>query len=250
MPIQLVKQLPSYTWRIKLAAIGILACLAITVHAAAWADEVPYGTKSLQAIATTLLEQHLQESQLSDTEIHVDKVDSRLRLSPCQEAPQAFIPTGTKLQGKISIGIKCPGPKPWTVYVPAYIKVFQDVIASAHTLTKGSRVSANEIITVRKEVAELTRGYFTNPDDVIGKILTRPINAGQVFSPRRLKAPLLVKRGDEVTIVAASGPLEVRVKGKALEDAAKGEQLSVRNIRSKRVIQAVATDEGMVKINM
>ena len=227
---------------IRLAAL-LLAGTGCTAIAAQ-----PQATDTLQQVAQEFLQQQL--SRQDDVEISVGRLDSRLRLTPCQETPQAFLPAGARLQGKLTVGLRCAGPKPWTVYVPAHIRIYTEVMAAAIPLGRGEQVGKDDIIAVRQELSELRSGYFNRHEDVVGKVVKRAMNAGQVFSPQRLKAPLLVRRGEEVTILATTGGLSVRVRGKALKDAARGEQLPVRNTNSKRVIQAVAIEPGTVSVRM
>jgi flagella basal body P-ring formation protein FlgA len=234
----------SYQQQITSTFIGLLALLAANVSMAAQSQ----ATEELQQVARGFLEQQL--SRQDDVEIAVGRLDSRLRLTPCQDAPQAFLPAGSRLQGKLTVGLRCAGPKPWTVYVPAQIRIYTEVMAAARALGRGEHVSQDDVIAVRQELSALRTGYYTRSEDVIGKVLKRTMNAGQVFSPQRLKAPLLVRRGEEVTILATTGGLSVRVRGKALKDAARGEQLPVRNTNSKRIIQAVAIEPGTVSVRM
>ena len=124
------------------------------------------------------------------------------------------------------------------------------MIAAAQPLLRGSKILATDVISVRQELSQLRRGYFTRIDDVVGKIITQNIAAGRAFSPQRIKAQVLVHRGEKVTILTSVGKLKVKVKGKALQDAAKGELVSVRNSRSKRIVQGIASKRGTVNIQM
>lgn len=216
----------------------------------AFAGTVTYQSQEpLREMVQEYLQQLLTNSA-NDAEITIGRLDSRLRLTACSERPAAFIPPGSRLSGRLTVGMQCNSPKPWTLYIPAEIRIFTHVVAAALPLSRGSVISKQDVISVRQEVSKLHKGYFTDPKQVIGKVLKQAINQGVAFSPRRMKAPLLVRQGEEVSIIASVGNLQVRSKGKALKNAAKGEKLSVRNIRSKRVIEAVAIRPGTVGINM
>ena len=206
--------------------------------------------EALRSSAKTYLNTQLSKTISGDVEITIGKLDRRLRLNLCETEPTAFLPTGSKLQGKLTIGLRCVGQKPWTVYIPVQIKTFTDVVGAAHPLNRNTKISEGDVIKVRYETSNLHSGFFVNKNNVIGKVLKRNMNAGQIFTPRKIKAPLLVHRGDEVTIIASTGGIQVRVKGKAMKDAAKGEQLPVRNIRSKRIVQGIAVKSGTVSVRM
>ncbi|NEP50997.1 MAG: flagellar basal body P-ring formation protein FlgA, partial [Moorea sp. SIO3C2] len=51
-----------------------------------------------------------------------------------------------------------------------------------------------------------------------------------------LEQPLLIKRGDSVVVTARTGTLTVKMPGTALMDGHRGEQISVRNKQSNRVV--------------
>ncbi len=185
-----------------------------------------------------------------DIEINVGRIDRRLKLTACENTPTAFLAAGAKLQGKLTVGLRCAGPKPWTVYIPAQIRIYAEVVAAAQPLLRGTKISATNLMPMRREISQLRGGYYTKSSSVIGKILRQNIAAGQAITPKRIKAAILVHRGEKVSIVATIGTLKVRGKGKALRDAAQGELVSVRNSRSKRIVQGIATKPGTVNVQM
>jgi flagella basal body P-ring formation protein FlgA len=225
-------------------ALLLLWMLPLSAHAAALQEQEPLR----QIIDQYLREQLSQQGQ--EVEIQVGRLDSRLRLSACAEQPVAFLPSGARLRGTLTVGVRCASPKPWTLYIPTEIRIYDQVVSATMPLTRGNVIAESDVTLIRQETTALHSGYFTKPEQVIGQIVKQNIQIGEPISPRRVKVPLMVKQGEEVTIIAAVGNLEVRSKGKALRNAAKGEVLSVRNTRSKRVIEAIAIRPGIVRINM
>mgnify|MGYP003501331045 FL=1 len=65
-----------------------------------------------------------------------------------------------------------------------------------------------------------------------------------------LDLPPLVKRGQTVTILSATQGLEVRATGEALADGTSGETIRVRNLLTRKVIQATVQDAGLVRVSM
>lgn len=226
---------------------GTFLLLVALVGPAAAASQT---TDLLRKSVTRFLQQQTANRMEQDIEISVGRIDRRLKLSPCKTAPTPFLSAGAKLQGKLTVGLRCAGPKPWTVYVPAQIKIFADVIAATHPLARGTTISPADVMSLRKEIGQLHRGYFTKSNMVIGKVVTQNLAMGHAITPQRVKAPIVVHRGEKVAIVATIGTLKVRGKGKALRDAAQGETVSVRNSRSRRIIQGIVTKPGVVTVQM
>ncbi len=207
-------------------------------------------TETLRQTVRAFLQIQTAKRAEQDIEISVGRIDRRLKLTACQKPPTAFLAAGAKLQGKLTVGLRCTDPKPWTVYIPAQIKIFAEVIAAAQPLLRGNEISTTDIISVRQELSQLRSGYFTKAESVIGKILTQNLSAGHAITPKRVKAAFLVRRGEKVTIEVSIGTLKVKGKGEALKDAVRGELVSVRNSQSKRIIQGVVTKPGTVNVQM
>lgn len=205
---------------------------------------------SLRESALHYLQTQTQNRDDVDIEINVGRLDPRLKLQACGTPPSAFLAPGAKLQGKLTVGLRCKGPKPWTVYLPAHIKVFANVITTTQPLPRGSVISEADIISIRQELGQLSSGYFTKKEAVIGKVVRQNMPAGKAITPNRVKAPIIVRRGEKVSIIATVGALKVIGKGEALRNAAEGELVSVRNSRSKRIVQGIAVKSGTVLVQM
>lgn len=236
------------TW-VSLMLLSLALFLYIASMTAANAANIQ-SSEALRQIALNFLQQKTALQQKQESEISIGRIDRRLRLTECSTPPTAFLSPGSKPQGKISVGLRCTGEKPWMVYIPAQIKSYANVISTAHSLPRGTRISAADVMTVRQDIGELRGDYFTENKAIIGMILKKSMSAGQVIVARNVKPPLLVHRGDDVTILASTGGLTVRVKGKALQDAALGERVPVRNKQSKRVVQGTAVKYGVVSVQM
>ena len=62
------------------------------------------------------------------------------------------------------------------------------------------------------------------------------------------KPDLVIKHGQEVTLVAAAGGIEVRAAGRALADAASGTRLKVQNLSSLKVVEGVVEGPDVVRV--
>ena len=71
-----------------------------------------------------------------------------------------------------------------------------------------------------------------------------------VITPRMIEEPKVVKKGDEVMIVATKGALSVRSSGVALSDGRVGQQISVKNSATKRIVKARVKRKGLVQVTI
>jgi len=186
----------------------------------------------------------------AEVKIKVGTIDPRLNLRLCSSPLEPFNRRTGNLSGNVTVGVRCSAPKPWTLYVPVEISVFEQVIASAHPLTRGQLIVPQALKVIKLRTSHQHIAYYKNPKNVIGMVASRNIGAGKIITPRLIQAPTVVKRGENVTLLAKTPHLTVRMKGKAMEDGAKGELIKVRNISSNRVIEGTVEKTGIVKVTM
>jgi flagellar basal body P-ring formation protein FlgA len=61
-------------------------------------------------------------------------------------------------------------------------------------------------------------------------------------------ADVIVRRGQEITLVASSGTFEVRAAGRALADAPAGARLRVQNLSSMKVVEGMVESSDVVRV--
>jgi flagella basal body P-ring formation protein FlgA len=183
-----------------------------------------------------------------DYQAEVLPLDPRLRLPECGQPLEAFFPQGSREAGSRSVGVRCAGERPWTVYARVRIQAFIEVVVLRAPLRRGGVVGPTDLALARKDLAELGGGYLTDPGQALGLAARRALPTGKVLSAGDLAAPKLVRRGQKVAIRAQSGGYEVSMSGEALADGQKGERIRVRNEQSGRIVEGVVAGPGLVLI--
>lgn len=187
----------------------------------------------------------------NNVEITIGSMDSRLRLARCSTPLEAFISPGSgALSGNTSIGIKCNDAKPWKLYIPVKISVYENVITAKSYLKRGTQLTNDDISIQKTDISSLTRGYTTEPQQVIGLVLKQPLAANAVIVPAMLEAQMLVRRGEGVIILAKNEGIEVRMQGKALDDGSNGQIIQVQNLASQRIVEGQVISRGVVSVPM
>jgi flagella basal body P-ring formation protein FlgA len=183
-------------------------------------------------------------------DVRTGSLDSRLRLSRCDEPLEAFQPAGGKTLGNITVGVRCSGSKSWSLYVPVKVSIYDKVVAAARPLTRGELLEDGDVKLVERDLAQLQSGYFSDPAEVAGMEVTRTVAMDAALTNYLIKEPLQVRRGQRVILVAISGGLEVRMSGEALDDGASGARIKVRNLSSKRVVNGTVLSATTVRVAM
>lgn len=224
------------------------------------------GYSSLQAAPITLpeeiigaaegflefsVEDYLQRSEIAARhEIQVNALDPRLRLAACDSDLTQRLESPAQPVGRVTVRVSCQGSSPWTLFVPAQVRLFRPVAVLKNPLKRDSVIGPDDIAMIEQDVGLLQRGYISDPQQAIGRKLTRSLQADQVLTPAILQLAESVRRGDQVVITARSGGISVRMQGEALSGGSSGQQISVRNLSSQRVVRARVTGPGQVEVEM
>lgn len=213
--------------------------------------------------AATLTQDHqsIQEAarrhvlkQRSDTrediKLSVGRLDSRLKLVRCATPLETFSPPGKRRSAKQTIGVRCGGEQPWTIYVSVTVSLQKMILVASRALPRGSVIGADDIRIEERDIMRLHRGYLSDPERILGKTLKRTIQENSVILPTQIALPQTIKRGSEVVILGTSGALTVRMSGTALSGGSKGERIRVLNNSSKQKVEAIIVAPGTVQVTL
>ncbi len=124
------------------------------------------------------------------------------------------------------------------------------MVFAAHPISRGSALDASAITLRQSDISTLPQGYFTDPRQLLEQLARRDIAPGEPLRQSLLQPQRLIKRGDEVVILAEEDGLTVRSSGIALADGAAGAQIDIRNLRSERIIRARVHSAGTVMVRL
>jgi len=230
----------------KLLVVVVISCIIPTDLSA---KDGPQSMLELRRLALNFIQQ--QNDSSSNSRIEFARWDTRLKLSKCDSNKiQVFYPGKQQRLGNVSIGLRCLEGKSWTIYLRAFITMKQKVVFSKRFIGRGNVITKDDLVIDTIEVSNTNRKYFHLTKNIIGQVAKRNIRIGQKISATVLKPAMIIKRGHEVTIIARTAGILIRTKGKALSDGAKGQIVKVRNLRSKRELQATVIAPNTVKVNM
>jgi flagella basal body P-ring formation protein FlgA len=193
-------------------------------------------------LATNLIH-HDQRAQ-----IKITPLDHRLKLTQCETPLESFSPPGGVKLGRTAVGIRCQYPAPWTLYVSADVGIEAPVVVALRDLTRGAALNESDLKLQTTNTRHLLRGYFESIEEVAGQTLKRTLRRGQVITPTMLVVRKTIKRGEQVTILASAGTIQVRMQGKAMKQGNPGDLIPVINSHSKKKIQARVVSKGLVRV--
>ncbi len=89
---------------------------------------------------------------------------------------------------------------------------------------------------------------FATMDQLLGKQLLRQSQSGMLLKPSDVAEPTVITRNSSVTVYLHSGAMTLTVKGQALGNAAAGQDVSVMNATTKKILHGTALANGSVLI--
>jgi flagella basal body P-ring formation protein FlgA len=207
-------------------------------------------TQAIDGIQRAALEflTELHKDEKGEKEITVGRLDTRLRLNKCGKPLVAFLPPKGRSMGNITLGIRCPGPKSWQVYTSARVSITRDVLVAASQLQRGLDMTPDAVVRAQRDLGTLYHGHMDDPTKLKGMRLKRAVRTGAVISPSMLEPKPLVRRGDRVTLLVSIGSMEVSAVGEVLSEAAAGQLVRARNLRSKRLVQGHLQQDRTVRV--
>lgn len=119
-------------------------------------------------------------------------------------------------------------------------------------MSKGQTFAPADV-TVREVLIDSPHGVpLTDADAVIGQTASALLREGTVLYAEHLRSPVLVKRGQLVTVRALAGGLVIRTVCRASEDGTLGDAIKVRNERSREdvVVRVTGPQEAAVELDL
>lgn len=203
--------------------------------------------------AQTALDAALDEFLLSETRglpgqvsTRIGQIDPRIRQAPCA-AYEPFLPKGSTLWGRTTIGLRCLAPTTWTAYLQVNVKVVADYLVAARALPPGSTLDPADIAVRNGDLTTLPASVLTDPAQAIGKTMKSGLGAGQPLRGDFLAAPWVVQQGQIVKTLTRGPGFTVSSEGKALNNAAAGQVVQVRTSGG-QTISGIARPGGVVEI--
>lgn len=180
----------------------------------------------------------------------IESLDTRLRLKACPQALAIEFAQRNKTHGNTALRVKCPLKPGWKIHLPIRVDLFDDVLVAAKPLVKGQIIDESAVVLQKQNISRLNYGYYAK-QAALGQLqVRRNLTRGTVLTPSNLVPRLLVRSGQQVTLLLAYKGIEIKSSGLALRSASLGERVKVRNSQSGKVVEGVVSGESQVRISI
>jgi len=136
------------------------------------------------------------------------------------------------------------------VWLTARVRRLVPALRAARRLRAGELLGEDGVEAAEVLAERLPAGALSDPAQAVGLQMRSGMSAGRVLVGAALQPPHVVRRGDRVRLVAASGLLTVSVPGRVEGAAARGALVSVVNLVSGRSLRGRVRDSRTVEVGV
>jgi flagellar basal body P-ring formation protein FlgA len=202
--------------------------------------------ESIRAAATAFLQQ--QAAGLpGKVEITVTPVFPR-GLAACS-ALDPFMPTGARLWGRVTVGVRCVGERPWTLYVQARVSITATYYLAARAIGPGEVLTQADLIARDGDITTMPQAIITDPAQAIGATTLSRVGANLPLRTDMLRTASAVSIGQTVHVVADGAGFAISAEGSVMNNAVPGQQVRVKTAGG-QIITGVVRDGQTVEIRM
>ncbi len=241
------------SFEVKQIVFILLVTMCSGVAAKANASAQLQGTvqtlESIQSAAATFVRANLPNGPAKHY-VTAAALDPRLRLHACAAPLEAFSPHSNSLNARATVGVRCSAPAPWTLYVPVTIETEVSVLVLRRALARRARVALADVEPQVRRLPGSAAHFITDTASLQGHRLRRALPAGSALTVDALAPDILVRRGQQVTLIAEAGGVEIRAKGQALSEGGAQDRVRVQNVTSLKVVEGVVESDSVVRVGL
>jgi flagella basal body P-ring formation protein FlgA len=211
--------------------------------------------------AATIIDTDMITSEISDR-LKESGVSNKFEISYSTAAPSIVLPHDMKAAMEISNFDYDPSNNRFNAVIVAPSKaqplhevkisgkvnrlVSVPVLKSA--LRRGDIIGHTDVEYIEISSNRLQNDYILDAEKIVGMTPRRVAMSGEPLRTTEFDYPQIVSRGEFITIIYDDGPMKLTAKGKALQNGAKGDIVSVVNVSSNRTVQGIISDQQEITV--
>jgi flagella basal body P-ring formation protein FlgA len=169
-------------------------------------------------------------------------------LAPCTSL-DPFMPTGARLWGRTTVGVRCAGEHPWTLYLQVRVSINATYYLAARAIAPGEVLSSADLLARDGDLTSMPQAVVTDPTQAVGAVALSRVPAGLPLRTDMLRGASSVSIGQNVRVVADGSGFSISAEGSAMNNAAPGQQVRVKTSAG-QIITGVVKDSQTVEIRL
>jgi flagella basal body P-ring formation protein FlgA len=219
----------------------IITLISVQSATNVWAGTV---TSEVEQAARAQLERQAASAGLVEPQFELAVVETRAA-PPCPR-PVSVEALDTRQPARMRFAVRCPDPGGWKYEYLVRAKLSAMVAVAAAPVAANEPLADAQVALERRDISAVADS-ISAPEQAVGQTSRRPLRTGDILRSSQLAAPVLVKRGDQVVMLARRDGIEVSTSGEALDAGSRGAVVRVRNSGSGQVVRMRVTGAGTVE---
>ena len=121
------------------------------------------------------------------------------------------------------------------------------VVVPAHDIARGDTIGENDLTFATVDGTALMSGVPTKMEEVKGMQARRVLSAGQPFRAQDVRRPIVVSKGETVTMQFSAPGVELSAMGRAMSEGGIGDTVTIQNPASYRMVSGIVVAPGTVR---
>lgn len=121
------------------------------------------------------------------------------------------------------------------------------IIVPAHDIARGETIAESDLTGAMVDGSALMSGAMTSMDTLVGMQTRRVLRAGEGVRADDVRRPVVVVKGQTVTMIFSAPGVELTATGRALSEGGVGDTVTIQNPASYRMITATVAAPGTVR---
>lgn len=201
-------------------------------------------TMQIEQAARAELDKQMAATGLTEPQFELAVVTARAAPPCAQKVAVEALDTRSPLRMRFLA--RCNDTPGWRFEYVVRARVTAMVAVAAAPIAAGEAMSDAQVTIERRDISNIA-DPITTPEEAVGQMSRRMLRPGDILRSGQLSSPILVKRGDAVTMVARRDGVEVSTAGEALDSGAQGAVVRVRNAGSGQVVRMRVAGSGTVE---
>jgi len=128
--------------------------------------------------------------------------------------------------------------EPTHVTLDANVRIIAPVVVALRPLARGAVIREGDVELQHLAAAEKITGALHTVEEAIGHELVRALPTGSAVSSDSLRPPLVVHRGEVLTVYAQSGGIRIRTNARSRDEGSVGELVAVESLLNRSTYYA------------
>ena len=111
----------------------------------------------------------------------------------------------------------------------------------AHETQRGAVLDPADLQTTRRWMSPGEARFMVSPEEAVGRVLSRRMNAGTVLRSRDVERQTVIQRGDRVIVRCLSGGIVITLHAEARQPGGVGDTIELRKLGERETFTATVT---------